>query len=59
MARATRYYTTQIMEAADEGMISWQAVAEMCLMYMSESDVEDMLAANDVNLDDELNDDDK
>lgn len=53
MARNTRHFTNAIMEAAEEGMISWQAVAEMCLLYMSESDVEDMLSANDVNLDDE------
>lgn len=47
-----RKYTNLFLELADEGVISWQSIAEMALSYMSEDDVEDMFHCNDL---DELN----
>lgn len=38
----TRQYTNAILEAADEGILSWEALARECLAYMSEADVYDM-----------------
>jgi hypothetical protein len=43
-----RKYTTKLLEMMDEGLISAEAVAEMCLAYMSEDDVKDMCRANDI-----------
>jgi hypothetical protein len=43
-----REYTTKLLEMMDEGLISAEAVAEMCLAYMSEDDVKDMCRANDL-----------
>ena len=37
-----RKYTTMVLDMIDEGIIDARAVAEMCLAYMSESEVEDM-----------------
>lgn len=50
-----RKYTNKLLELLDEGIISHKTVAEMCLSYMSEYEVEDMCRSNDVlmNLDDE------
>jgi hypothetical protein len=44
----TREYTTKLLEMMDEGMITAESVAEMCLAYMSEDDVKDMCRANDI-----------
>jgi hypothetical protein len=43
-----RDYTVKLMDMMDEGLISAQAVADMCLAYMSEDDVKDMCRANDI-----------
>ena len=43
-----RTQTTRLLEMMDEGLISATAVAEMCLAYMSEDDVADMMRANDI-----------
>jgi hypothetical protein len=43
-----RTQTTKLLEMMDEGLISAEAVAEMCLAYMSEDDVADMMRANDI-----------
>lgn len=48
-----RDYTVKLMDMMDEGLISAAAVAEMCLAYMSEADVEDMMRANDIVEDEE------
>ena len=48
-----RDYTTKLIDMMDEGLISAAAVAEMCLAYMSEADVEDMMRANDIVEDEE------
>jgi hypothetical protein len=36
------------MDMMQDGMISAQAVADMCLAYMSEDDVADMMRDNDI-----------
>ena len=47
-----REQTMKLLAMMDEGVISAKAVAEMCLAYMSEDDVADMLQSNDI-IDDE------
>jgi hypothetical protein len=42
MKRTYRIYTTQLLEMAEEGMISWESLARAALNYMSEADVKDM-----------------
>ena len=53
----TREYTKKLMDMMDEGLISYQAVAEMALGYLSEHDVEDMMRSNDILVEDEDEDD--
>jgi hypothetical protein len=43
-----RDYTVKLMDMMDEGVLSPQAVADMCLAYMSEDEVKDMCRANDI-----------
>jgi hypothetical protein len=43
-----REYTNKLMNAIDEGLIDPRAVADMCLMWMSERDVKEMYLSNDV-----------
>ena len=43
-----RKQTNKLIDMMDEGLISAAAVAEMCLAYMSEDDVADMMLANDI-----------
>jgi hypothetical protein len=43
-----RKQTNKLIDMMDEGLISAQAVADMCLAYMSEDDVADMMLANDI-----------
>jgi hypothetical protein len=47
-----RKQTTKLLEMMDEGLINADTIAEMCLAYMSEDDVADMMRSNDI-LDDE------
>ena len=51
-----RKYTNMVLDMIDEGVMSPQAVAEMCLQYMSEADVEDMCRDNDLLPEDEYDD---
>ncbi len=44
----TRKYTNMLLDALEEGLLSPQAVVEMAVSYMSESDVEDMMRVNDL-----------
>jgi hypothetical protein len=53
-----RTQTTKLFNMMDEGLISAESVAEMCLSYMSEDDVADMMRANDI-LDEEDYEDDE
>jgi hypothetical protein len=43
-----RDLTCKVLEAIDEGVLGAKAVAEMCLGYMNEDDIRDMLRQNDV-----------
>ena len=44
----TRKYTRMVLDMMEDGVMSSEAIAEMCLSYMSEADVEDMCRANDL-----------
>lgn len=46
MMFATRFYTNLALEMVDQGLVSGEALAAMCLAYMSERDVEDMMRDN-------------
>jgi hypothetical protein len=50
-----RTQTNKLIAMMDEGLISAEAVAEMCLAYMSEDEVADMMLCNDI-LDEEEED---
>ena len=43
-----RKNTNKVLELANEGLISWRALAEMTLSWMSEDDVTDMANANEL-----------
>jgi len=43
-----REQTMKLLAMMDEGVISAETVAEMCLAYMSEDDVADMMQSNDI-----------
>jgi hypothetical protein len=51
-----RQATNKLIDMMDEGLISAEMVAEMCLAYMSEDDVADMMRSNDI-LDEDDEDD--
>ena len=40
--------TTRMLEMMDEGLLDPRAVADMCLSWLSESDVHEMMLANDL-----------
>lgn len=48
-----RKTTSRILEMAEEGMISWQTLAECALRWMSEDDVAEMCKANELLIDEE------
>ena len=48
-----RKFTNMVLDMMDEGVMDPKAVAEMCLQYMSEADVEDMCRCNDLLPEDE------
>ena len=52
-----RKCTTALLEMMDDGVMDAKAVAEMCLAYMSEDDVEDMMRSNDLLSDEDEEDD--
>ena len=51
--RKTREYTCMLLDMLEQGVISADAVAEMCLAYMSEDEVKDMCRSNDILPEDE------
>ena len=53
-----RKITCKLLEQADEGMLSWQTLAECALRYMSEDEVAEMARANEL-IDDEDEDEDE
>ena len=44
----TREYTTKLLDAIEQGLLSPQAVVEMAVSYMSEDQVHDMMRVNDL-----------
>lgn len=44
----TREYTSKLLDAIEDGLLSPQAVVEMALSYMSEDEVHDMMRVNDL-----------
>jgi hypothetical protein len=54
----TRKCTIALLEMMDDGVMDPKAVAEMCLAYMSEADVEDMMHSNDLLVDEDGDEDD-
>jgi hypothetical protein len=51
-----RKCTTALLEMIDDGVMPAKLVAEMCLAYMSEADVEDMMRSNDLLVDEDEED---
>jgi len=49
--------TTKLIDMMDEGLIDARAVADMALSWLSESDVHEMMLANDL-VEDEAEDED-
>lgn len=47
----TRKATNKLLELVDDGMISAKDVVTMCLKWMSEDDVAEMLQANEIYID--------
>jgi hypothetical protein len=43
-----RKETNRLLDMIEEGLIDPHAVADMCLAYMSEDDVADMMRCNDL-----------
>jgi hypothetical protein len=41
-----RKVTNQLLDLADDGVLSWESIAVACLLYMSESAVADMAGDN-------------
>lgn len=48
-----RTQTNRLFQMMDEGLISAESIVEMCLGYMSEDDVADMMRVNDILDEDE------
>ena len=44
MARSA---TCELIEMAENGLLSWDTIARECLQYMSEDEVRDMAESND------------
>lgn len=44
----TREATVKVMDMMDEGVLDPRAVADMCLSWMSEDSVKQMMLANDI-----------
>jgi hypothetical protein len=61
MANEARKYTNKLLSMIDDGLLSPMAVVNMAMSYMSESDVHDMMDANELTerfTEDDDNDDD-
>jgi hypothetical protein len=48
MANEARKYTNKLLSMIDDGLLSPMAVVNMAMSYMSESDVHDMMDANEL-----------
>lgn len=50
MINSPREFTNYLLEMIDEGLISSQSVVEMCLSYMNDDEVKDMMEDNELPL---------
>jgi hypothetical protein len=57
--RQTRPETNRLIDMLDEGMIDARTVADMALAFMSESEVKQMMQANDIPTTDQAEDEDE
>jgi hypothetical protein len=57
--RQTRPETNRLIDMLDEGMLDARAVADMALAFMSESEVKQMMQANDIPTTDQAEDDEE
>jgi hypothetical protein len=53
----TRKATCKLIEMVEEGLANPTEVVRMCVKWMSEEDVAEMMRANELYLEDEDNDD--
>ena len=51
-----RESTNELLELAEEGVISWETIARSCLCYLSEDDVADMARVNELLFEEEEDD---
>lgn len=57
--RRSRESTIKVIELAEQGVLTWEAIARECMSYMSESEVDDMASRCDwISTDDDDGDDD-
>lgn len=57
--RKVRPATNRLIDMMDEGLIDARAVADMCLSWLSEHDVAEMMKANDIIEQDEDEEDEE
>jgi hypothetical protein len=57
--RQTRPETNRLIDMLDEGMLDARAVADMALAFMSESEVKQMMQANDIPTTDQAEDEEE
>jgi len=55
----TRYYTNQLLEMIEEGILDRDTVINACLSHMSESEVQDMMESNEFIEEEEEEDEDE
>jgi len=53
----TREYTNKLLQMVDDGLLDRDMVIMACVKYMSESDVQDMMEANEM-IEEEYEDED-
>ena len=54
-----RQNTSYLLKCIDDGMISANTVVNMCVNWMSEADVAEMMRANDLPLFDEIDEEEE
>ena len=55
----SREATNRVYQMIEDGVLSNEGVVNMCLQFMSEADVEEMLWANDLEPEDDDEDEDE
>lgn len=48
-----RDYTNELLERVNQGLLTWEQIAQAALQYMSEDDVKDMAESNELIEDDD------